>query len=312
MSARAPAGDSRFSRQDVALLAALALVWGSAYVFIREGIVFGAAALPFAAIRYALSAVAFFLLAAGRREAFPPRRALLVSAAVGGTLLIGVYGGFLYWGEQYTTGGYASVLASTAPILTLLFAWVLLPSERLGPLALGGIAIGFAGVVVLVVPELSGSSVGTWPGPAFVIGAFVAAAIGSVLLRRFGGGRQGLWQIGTQFAVGALLIGTAALVLPYPRAVPLSVGVLGSLLSLVVFSSVLGYFVYFLLLHRAGPVGANLVAYLVPIVGVGIGSGFFAEPISVWEIVGSLIVITGVSLVIWAPTRGAVRTSSAR
>jgi probable blue pigment (indigoidine) exporter len=305
-----PAGITRASAGDLGLLVVLSVLWGAAYIFIREGIVLGAAPILFAAVRYAFSAAAFFLLAIARREAFPSRRAITVSLTIGGLLVIGLYGGLLYWGEQFTTGGYASVLASTAPILTVVFAFALLPAERLSPLGLVGILIGFAGVIVLVVPQLAGSAVGTWPGPAYVVGAFVSAAIGSVLLRRWGAGPQGLWQIGGQFIAAAALLGLAALVLPVPEALPGTVGVWGSLAALVLLSSTGGYFVYFRLHHRVGPILANSVAYLIPLVGIGIGSGFFGEPVTGFEVAGFLIVIVGVTLVLRYPLRPALTTAA--
>ncbi len=302
----APAqGAPRATGGDVVLLVVLSFLWGAAYIFIREGIVLGASPILFAAVRYAFSAAAFFLLAAARREAFPTRRALTVSLAIGGVFVIGLYGGFLYWGEQFTTGGYASVLASTAPILTVVFAFAILPAERLSPLGLVGVLLGFAGVIVLVVPQLEGSAVGTWPGPAYVVGAFVSAAIGTVLLRRWGTGPQGLWQIGGQFGAAALLLGVAALVLPVPEVLPSSTGVWASLAALVLLSSTAGYFVYFRLHHRVGPILANSVAYLVPLVGIAIGSGLFGEPVTAFEIIGFLIVISGVTLVLRYPLRPA-------
>ncbi len=290
------------------MLGALGLVWGSAYIFIREGIVLGASPLLFASIRYLLSAAAFAALAALRREPTPERRGVLVSAGIGGFLIIGLYGGFLYWGEQYTTGGYASVLSATAPILTVLVAFFLLPVERFGRLSLLGLLLGFIGVVVLVLPSLAGGSVGTWPGPLFVIAAFLSTAVGTVVLRRVGGGRQGLWQIGVQFGVGGLLLGGVALILPSPEVLPLTAGVLYSLGALVAFSSVIGYFVYFTLHHRVGPVRANVVAYLLPLVGIGIGSGLLGEPVSLWEVAGSLVVVGGVTLIL----RESIRASRGR
>lgn len=304
-------GRLRFSNLDIALIVLLAVLWGSAYIFIREGLVLGAAPFPFAAVRYALSAAAFFAIAAGRRATRPSRSAVIASAAIGGTLFIGLYGGFLYWGEQYTTGGYASVLSATAPILTVVVAYAILPEERLSGLALAGIAIGFLGTIVLVVPELFGGTVGVWPGPEFVIAAFVFAAFSTVLLRRFGGGPQGLWQLGVQFAVGALILGAATLVLPFPRSLPLTAPILGALGALVIFSSVGGYFVYFRLHHQVGPVRANTIAYLLPLAGIGIGTGVFGEPISVWEIAGFLIVVLGVTLVVRDRSRSAPVTRHA-
>jgi drug/metabolite transporter (DMT)-like permease len=296
---------TRVGAWDALLLTVVSLVWGAAYVFIRQGIVLGASPLAFASVRYGLSALAFAALAIARRERFPSRSALLVSAGVGGTLVIGLYGGFLYWGEQYTTGGYAAVLASTAPLLTVAVGFSLLASERLGVRGLLGMAVGFVGTAVLVVPELSGSALGGWEGPVFVLAAVACAATGTVLLRRIGGGRQGLWQIGTQFSVAAVLLGSAALVLPAPESLPWTAGVLGTLAILVAFSSVVGYFAYFALHHRVGPIRANVVAYLAPLVGVGIGSGIFGEPITLWEIGGVAIVLAGVTLVLWESARRA-------
>ncbi len=297
------ASTPRLRSVDVALLGALGVLWGSAYIFIREGIVAGASPLLFASVRYVLSAAAFAGLALARREAFPGRRAVLVSAAVGGTLFIGLYGGLLYWGEQYTTGGYAAVLSSTAPILTVAVAYFLLPAERFGSLSLTGLLIGFVGVVVLVAPEITGSPVGSGWGPVFIVSAFLSTAIGTVLLRRIGGGRQGLWQIGVQFGVGGLILAVAAAVLPFPEALPDVVGVWAMLAALIVFSSVLGYFTYFTLHYRVGPVRANVVAYLLPLVAIGIGSGFFGEPVTAFEILGFLIVIAGVTLIVLESTR---------
>lgn len=303
---RAPAGPASaptsrvggLSTWDLALLVALAFLWGSAYISIREGILLGASPELYAAVRYAFSALAFAAIAMGQREPWPGRRPLLVSAVVGGILVIGLYGGLLYWGEQYTTGGYASVLSSTSPILTVVIAYSLLPAERLRRLSLLGILIGFAGAVVLVAPDLARGGVGGWPGPLFIIGAFLSTSIGTVLLRRIGGGRQGMWQIGSQFGVAAALLMAVSLAVPGQLALPLTAPLWAALAALVGFSSIGGYFVYYVLHHRVGPVRANIVAYLLPLVGIGLGSGLFGEAVSAWEIVGFLIVLGGVTLVV--------------
>jgi len=292
-----PAGP-RYAPLDIGLLVLLGVVWGIAYIFIRQGIVLGASPLLYAAARYALSAGAFAAIALARRETRPRGRDLAISASVGGVLVIGLYGGFLYWGEQYTSGGFASVLSTTTPILTVVLAYGLLPRERFGPLSLIGIGVGFVGAVVLVLPSLLSGPVGQGVGPLFVVGAFVTAALGQILLRRFGGGRQGLWQIGAQFAVAAALLGVAAAVLPVPEALPLTGAIAIDLAALVVLSSVVGYFTYFALHHRIGPVRANAVTYLIPLVGVGVGSGFYGEAITVWEVIGFLIVLLGMTLVV--------------
>ncbi|HEV2231280.1 MAG TPA: DMT family transporter [Thermoplasmata archaeon] len=301
----------RLSWVDLLLLVALAIAWGSAYLFIREGLVFGAGPLLFASSRYLLSAAAFAALAAVRREPFPDRTSLLVSAGVGGILIIGLYGALLYVGELNTTGGYASVLSASAPILTVVIAYAVIPAERLGRTGQLGLGLGFAGVVVLVLPSLGQGAIGTWPGPELVLAAFVSAALGTVWLRRIGRGRQGLWQIGTQFAVAGAFVGGGAALDPAGEALPLTPPVLEALAALVVLSSVVGYFVYFTLHHRVGPVRANLVAYLLPLVGVGIGTGLLGEPASIFELGGFVIVIAGLTLILREASRGPASDSGA-
>ncbi len=301
MPSRSPT--TSFSPGDVALVAIVSVAWGAAYIFIRQGILLGASPLLFAAARYGLTAGVFFVTALAVRARLPPRRAGLLSIAIGGPLMFALYGGLLYWGEQFTTGGYAAVLASTFPLLTVALGYSLLPQEKLTVGGLAGILLGFGGVAVLVLPEALSQSVGTWQGIAFVLGAMGSGALGTVLLRKYGGGKQGLWQIGGQFAFGAGLLGGAVLALPIPEVLPGTASVWTSLGLLVGVSSVLGYFAYFTLHHRAGPVRANVVAYLVPVVGVVLGTGLYGEPFTLWEPLGLGIVLVGVSLVIWAPGR---------
>jgi len=285
-------------------LLALSVLWGSAYVAIRQGILAGASPFAFAGARYGLVAVLLALVALTRREALPDRRAALLSALVGGTLVIGLYGMLLYWGEQFTSGGYASVLSGTAPILTVVFSYFLIRSERLTPRAVIGVGVGFVGVVVLVFPELLvGGLASSWMGPLAVLGAFVVFPLGTVLLRRWSTGGEGLWQLSYQFGVGAGILGVAVAVTPGSGHLPFTLVVWGWLLVLVVFASLLGYVVYFRLHHRIGPARANLVAYLLPIVGVGLGSGLFGEAITTWEVGGFLLVAAGLTLVFTSQSR---------
>jgi drug/metabolite transporter (DMT)-like permease len=212
----------------------------------------------------------------------------------------------LYWGEQFTSGGYASVLSGLGPILTVVFAYFLLRSERMSFTAVAGVAVGFVGILVLVLPSLLGGVGSSWMGPVAIAGAFVVFPLGTVLLRRWSRGPEGTWQLAVQFGVGAGIIGVAVALLPGPEHLPTTLLVWGSLLSLVVFASLLGYVVYFRLHHRIGPGRANLVAYLLPLVGIGLGSGIFGEPITVWEVAGFVLVVTGLSLVFITPGRGGI------
>lgn len=299
----------RFTPLDIALFVVLGVVWGAAYIFIREGVVLGASPLLYAAVRYVLSAAGFAVIALAVGERRPSGRALAISAGVGGIFVIGLYGGLLYSGEQFTTGAYASMLSTTAPIFTVIVAFFLLPNERLDARTLAGIIVGFAGVAVMLYPQLA-QGPGGWIGPVVILGAFVSAATGVVLLRRYGGGRQGLWQIGSQFAVGAAVLGVGTLALPGPETLPATEGVWASLAALVLLSSLAGYFIYYYLVHRVGPVRGNTVTYLIPFAGIGLGAGFFGESIDPVEIVGFVVVLVGLTFILVNAARPRPRGSS--
>jgi drug/metabolite transporter (DMT)-like permease len=280
---------------DTVLLVLLGGAWGSAFVAIRAGIEAGASPFAFAAVRYLLAAAAFFALAAATREPRPSVRSLGISAALGGSLIIGGYALFLYWGEGQVSAGFAAVIIAMAPIVSAVLARQLLPGERFGTLGAVGIAVGFVGVVVMFLPELGHGPAGPLDGSLAVLAAAFCAAIGTVVLRKVHPAPQGQWGIGMQFAASTGFLAVAAVVAPGEGSLPLNSTVLGALAYLVVVSSIIGYLIYFTLHHRVGPARANLVAYIGPIVGVGLGALLLGETVGAAELAGFALIVVGIA-----------------
>jgi probable blue pigment (indigoidine) exporter len=283
-------------RRNLLLLVTVGLIWGSAYPVIRFGLVSGATPIAFAAVRYALSAVAIAALAASIRVPRPTARSLGLSAVLG-IPIVGVYGLLLYVGEQTTSGGLSAILIAIVPLLTVLFALPILPGETLRPLALLGIVLGFVGVFVLVFPPPGVTLATTVWGPIAVIGAAVSFALGSVILRAKRPEGETLWGVSVQFAIATVFLALLLPVIEPHSTLPLSNDVLASLAYLVLFPSLAGYALYFSLHHRVGPGRANVVAYVNPIAALAVGAFVFAEPFNWWELVGFGLVVVGLSLV---------------
>jgi probable blue pigment (indigoidine) exporter len=264
---------------------------------IRFGIVSGATPIAFADVRYALSAVAIAALAAASRVPRPAPRALLLSAVLG-IPIVGLYGLFLYVGEESTSGGLASILIAVVPLLTVLFALPVLPGESLKKTGYLGLAFGFAGVFVLVFPPPGVTLASSVWGPIKVVAAAASFAVGSVLLRARRPEGETLWGVAVQFTVATALLLALIPVLEPHSALPLSRSVLLSLAYLVALPSVVGYALYFALHHRAGPGRANVVAYVNPVAAVSIGIVVFGEPFQWWEFAGFGLVVVGLLLVI--------------
>jgi len=278
------------------LLVILGLIWGSAYPVIRFGIVSGASPIAFADARYAVSAVAIAALALATKVPRPSARALGLSALIG-LPIVGLYGLFLYVGEEFTSGGLASILIAVAPLMTVLFALPVLPGESLKKTGYLGLAFGFVGVFVLVFPPPGVVLATNLWGPVLVLAAGASFAIGSVILRAKRPEGETLWGVSVQFAVATMFL---LIVLPFlepASTLPLSRNVLVSLAYLVLMPSVAGYALYFALHHRIGPGRANVVAYVNPVAALSIGTLLFAEPFEWWELAGFGLVVVGLTLV---------------
>jgi len=225
----------------------------------------------------------------------PSARSLGTSALLG-IPVVGVYGLLLYVGEGTTSGGLASILIATTPLLTALFALPVLPGERLPRLGYLGLVVGFVGAFVLVVPPPGIRLASNVWGPVEVIGAAVSFAAGSVALRRVRPEGETLWGVSVQFLTAAAVLGITLPLLEPGAGLPLTGPVLLSLAYLVALPSVAGYALYFYLHHRVGPGRANVVAYVNPIAALSIGILVFAEPFRWWELAGFGLVLVGLTL----------------
>jgi probable blue pigment (indigoidine) exporter len=281
---------------DWALLGTVPLLWGSAFIAIRAGLVAGAPPFAYAAFRY-LIATAVVAAAAGlTRQPRPERRAWLTSALLGGVFLMGGYAALLYWGEQYTSGGLASVLVSTAPVWTAGIAFGLLPEERLGVLGSGAIAVGLAGVFLLFLPSLGSSPKGGLLPLLAPLGSAGLAAAGAVLVRRSGVRAAGLWNLSGELAVASMILVPLAVVSPGGLSMPFTPLTTAMLLYLAIGSSAVGYGLFFVLLHRVGPSRASMVAYLNPAVGLTVGWLALGETVTAAEIGGLALILASVAL----------------
>ena len=89
------------------------------------------------------------------------------SIAIAGFLMAVIGNGGVVWAEQYVASGLAAVVVAMVPFWVVMIEAVLPGGERLTRRTLGGLAVGFVGIVVLVWPELFG---GGREGQQFLFG----------------------------------------------------------------------------------------------------------------------------------------------
>ena len=175
------------------------------------------------------------------------------------------------WAEQSVEAGLATMLNSTSPVLTFLFARLITRHETVTPCRLFGVAAGLAGICMIVGSNaLSGLGDQLVPQLA-IIAATVCYAGAAIYGRSFREQSPVVPAAGSLF-VGAALLIPASLIVDRPWTLQPSVASLAALLALAVFSTALAFVIYFRLIRTIGSVATTAQAYLRVPIGVAAGS----------------------------------------
>jgi drug/metabolite transporter (DMT)-like permease len=201
------------------------------------------------------------------------------------------------WGEQTIDSSLATILNATVPLFVIVLAPLFLGDEPITVNRVVGLAVGFAGVVVLFAPDLVNVGDGDLSGELALIGSSVSYAAGNVYARRNVRGLRPM--IPAFFQVGfALLIATGLALLierPIGRVVPAPEAWI-AVVWLGILGSGFAYLAYFRLLRDWGATRTSLVAYLLPVVGISLGA-LAGEPVTLPRLAGTGLIIGGVALV---------------
>jgi drug/metabolite transporter (DMT)-like permease len=276
------------SRRDALLLLLLSAIWGSSFMFIKLGVDELAPSVVVLG-RVVVGALVLLPLVAGR-GGFAPLRAFVVPLAVLGLVNNALPFWLLGFAEERIDSGLTAVIQAAAPILTAIFAIRLDPSQRVTGPRLLGIAIGFAGVALLVGDQRGGQLVGALA----VLGTATCYAA-SVLYA--GTALRGLPPL--QSSIGQLTA-AAIFVAPFGLAELPDEAPSGSTIAAVVALGALGsgiaYLLYFTIIGSAGASRAILVTYLVPAFALVYGGVFLDEQVTGIALAGLALVLGGTAL----------------
>jgi drug/metabolite transporter (DMT)-like permease len=277
-------------------LLALGAIWGASFLFIKV-IVEETSPLELAEGRMFFGALAVGAVMAARKTRLRWRRSLWVKVAVWTLVGIVVPFNLIAWAEEHIASGTASVLNSTMPIFTALFAAAFLMEEQFTPGRAAGLVVGFVGVVVLTggkIYDLSDSSV---LGQLAVVSAAACYGAAAVYARSLLKQADPLGLSGSQLMLGTLL---ALPILLAVRGTPdysLSAEAWLSLLALGVLGTGIAIIAYLWLVDNVGSVRGSLVTYIIPILGLFLGWAVLDESIGVNTVLGCALIIAGVAAV---------------
>jgi drug/metabolite transporter (DMT)-like permease len=268
---------------------ALAALWGASYLFIKVALEDDLAPPFIVFARTALAALVLLPVAAhlgalaGVRERLGPLFVLGLIQVTGPFMLITV-------GEQEISSSLTGILVAGAPIFTFLLAFALEGEERASPLTLAGVALGIAGVALLLGVDAPGGTAAL-VGGLLVVLATTGYAVGAWFLKRRVPGVQPVGAVATTCAASALMTLPVAL-LTFPDHAP-SLAASASLLALGVGGTGIAFVLFYTLVASDGPRTTSLVAYVAPGFSVIYGVVLLDESFGFATAAGLVLIVGG-------------------
>ncbi len=200
------------------------------------------------------------------------------------------------WGEERISSGLASILNSTTTVWTAVLIYWVMPSERPTVVNYAGVLLGFGGVVILVLPDISKHGLsGSFFGAMAVVVASLSYAINAMYQRRK------MRNVSVfEVSLGQL---AATVVFALPIAAPslpqvhVAINSMASVVALGAGGSAIAYLFYYYVMNTLGAVRAAGVTLLVPVTAVFWGVVLLGESLSLSIVAGMVVILAGIVLI---------------
>ena len=289
----------------------LAVIWGSSFLLMKLGLD-ALHPMQIATLRVGVAAVTLLLLSAAMRTALPRGAGTWGLLAICSFFLTALPFTAFVVAETRISSGLTGLANAFTPVATVLFALLLLPSDRLTPRKLVSVLLGLIGVVLIAQPWTAGTGPDLLGVAIAVLGA-ASYGVGWTLNRRLLGQREvpglahptALMVTGLPMALVALLVwagieGWSPVATHGPAdALPLA---LAAVAVLGVIGTGVAYVLHFEVVRAVGPTVAATVTYLIPVVAVTLGVVVLGEEVGPWQLAGAAIVI-GAGVLVQAKPR---------
>jgi drug/metabolite transporter (DMT)-like permease len=292
------------SRRAWGAFAAVSVLWGIPYLFIKIADDGGMPPLVLAWGRVALGAAVLLAISwrAGTLPTLRGRGRWLLAFAV---LEIAIPFPMIALGETKVASSTAAIVIASVPLIIALLTLRFERSERVTGWRLGGLLVGFAGVATLVGVDVSGDG-----GELLGVGAILIAACGyasaPLILKRH------LIDVDPTAVMAACLTIAAAILTPFavldwPSAAP-SGGAFAAVAVLGLLCTALALVVMAILIGAAGPARASVITYVNPVIALGLGVVFLGESPGAGALGGLALILVGS----WLSTRTSTQIAEAQ
>ena len=274
---------------------AVYIIWGSTYLAIRVGVQQLPPAL-FAGARFITAGILLALYARLSGQKFPTHlrewRTITVTALF---MLVGA-NGLVVWGEQWVPSNQAALIVATTALWLAGFGTLGSHGQKLSPHTVLGLAVGFFGAAMLLLPE-NGFTLDHFWAQLAVLAACPLWAAGSMYAKRGQLTTPPLMVAAMQSLVAGIVFCSFGLATGEAMHWSWSPQAMAALAYLIVFGSCFAYAAYIWLLHEVSPAALGTYAYINPLVAVVLGWLLLQETLSAKQLAGTVVILIGVMLV---------------
>ena len=275
------------------------LLWSTGFTGIRYGIPY-APPFTFIAVRMAFASILLALIALAITKRFARDLHTIGKSALVGLTIHGAYlGGCFYGVKEGMPAGITALICSLQPVLVSIFS-ALFFGEKLSSRKWLGLALGLAGLVMVIAPklEVSGDQALPTSGVIAVFIALLGGTSGTLLQKKFGSGVEVLSGTSWQYVATGILMTLLALSFEDGQSITWTGSFIFSLVWLIVALSIGAILILYYLLSRSSAASVSSLYYLVPAVTAVEAYFLFGEKIGLVTAIGTLVAIAGVALVV--------------
>jgi drug/metabolite transporter (DMT)-like permease len=274
------------TRRGWILFAAMGVIWGIPYLFIKIAVgELSPASLVF--LRTAIGAALLLPVAAARKDLRPllPRWRWIVAytfVEVAAPWLL------LSDAERRISSSLSGLLIALVPSIGAILAWATGADDRLDLRRILGLGLGFLGVAALVGLDVGAGDIGAVGEVALVA---LGYALGALIIGRKLAGLPLFGVVAASLTLTLIAyapVGIAQLpsAMPTPQVI-LAVAVLG------VVCTALAFLLFFPLVAEVGAARATVITYVNPAVALALGVVFLGEPLTFGIVLGFALIVAG-------------------
>jgi drug/metabolite transporter (DMT)-like permease len=283
------------TRSALPRIALLALIWGSAFLWIKLADR-GFSPVEVTLARLALGAAVLFAIVRVRREAIPRSGRLWVHIAVAALFANAVPYLLFAVAEQTVDSSTAGIINATTPLWTVVLALAVRHQKSVTSWQAAGLIVGFAGAVLIFTPWHTAGGLFS-AGGLECLAASVSYAVSYIYMDRFLA-RRGIGPVvlsACQLAAAAVMLAIALAVTgaPTPHVTAENVAAIA---VLGIIGTGFAYVLNYQIITSEGATVASTVTYLLPVVAIVLGLLVLDETITVTTLAGIALVLSGVAL----------------